>query len=195
MVDQSRIDTLRRRVREDPASVAFAALAEEYRRGGLLTEAVDTCRAGLERHPAYISARVTLARALAALGELDAAAAEYENVIEVAPENLAAQRGLAELCLRRDDVPRALDLFRAAAVLAPQDTELRETVATLEHRMGDRAVPPGGPTLHLVSDEDLPGEWSFLDTPAAARQVRALERFLTQIRHARPTRAALAASR
>lgn len=214
MVDQSRIDTLRRRVREDPASVAFSALAEEYRRAGLLTEAVETCRAGLERQPGYVSARVTLARALSALGDLDAATSEFARVIDAAPENLAAQRDLGELYLRRGDLSAALLRYRVASELAPQDAELREAVTGLERRLGGRDVPPAGglvvpfqaltgrphkeedPALHLVSDEDLPGEWRFVDPATAARQLRGLEQFLAQILHARgPDQSARVASR
>lgn len=93
----SRIEELERRVQQDPASIAFGALAEEYRRAGRLEDAIVVCRAGLERHPSYLSARVTLGRALQALGQLDDARAEFERVIDVAPDNLAAIRALAEL--------------------------------------------------------------------------------------------------
>ena len=68
MADSPRIEELRRRVQLDPASIAFAALAEEYRRSGRFEEAVATCEAGLQRHPAYLSARVTMGRALLEMG-------------------------------------------------------------------------------------------------------------------------------
>lgn len=97
MSDNSRIDDLRRRVQADPTSIAFAALAEEYRRAGLYEEAVEVCRSGLTRHPAYISARVTLGRALIELNQLDEAKMELDQVLSIAPENLAAVRALAEL--------------------------------------------------------------------------------------------------
>ena len=89
---ESRLEELKRRVERDPATVSFAALAEEYRRLGRFAEAIETCRAGLQRHPSYTSARVTLGRALIELGDLDTAAAELEQVLRVAPENLAAIR-------------------------------------------------------------------------------------------------------
>lgn len=92
-----RIEELRRRVRLDPASIAFAALAEEYRRAGRPEEAIATCKVGLRRHPAYVSARVTLGRALIDLGRYGEAREELEQVIKMAPENLAAIRGLAEI--------------------------------------------------------------------------------------------------
>ena len=97
MPENPRIEELRRRVQLDPASIAFAALAEEFRRMGRYEEAIETCRGGLQRHPAYLSARVTLGRALIETGEYDAAREELETVLRSAPENLAAIRGLAQI--------------------------------------------------------------------------------------------------
>ncbi|HTM27652.1 MAG TPA: tetratricopeptide repeat protein [Vicinamibacterales bacterium] len=88
---------MRRRVQADPASIAFAALAEEFRRLGRYDEAIETCRAGLVRHPAYLSARVTLGRALIEAGDFEGAREELETVLRSAPENLAAIRGLAQI--------------------------------------------------------------------------------------------------
>lgn len=97
MGDTPRIEELRRRIHLDPASIAFAALAEEYRKQGRFDEAIETCMAGLQRHPAYLSAHVTLGRALIAIGRYDEASQQLEEVLRVAPENLAAIRGLAEI--------------------------------------------------------------------------------------------------
>ena len=97
MADSPRIDELRRRVQSDPASIAFAALAEEYRRAGRFEEAIDTCTAGLVRHPSYLSAHVTLGRALIDVGRLEEARGPLQYVLKLAPENLAAIRGLAEI--------------------------------------------------------------------------------------------------
>ncbi|NOT24919.1 MAG: hypothetical protein HOP16_02345 [Acidobacteria bacterium] len=95
--DSSRLDVLRRRVQQDPASIAFAPLAEELRRAGDNFEAVRVCLAGLEHHPAFLSARVTLGRALAALEQFQEARTEFEYVLRVAPDNLLASRSLTEL--------------------------------------------------------------------------------------------------
>lgn len=81
----------------DPASIAFAALAEEYRRVGRFDDAIATCLMGLKRHPSYLSAHVTLGRALVEVGRYDDAREELEFVLRAAPENLAATRGLAEI--------------------------------------------------------------------------------------------------
>ena len=101
--DTPRIDELRRRVDKDPASIAFAQLAEEYRRAGENEEAIRVCRAGLAQHPGYLSARVTLGRALLETGQFDDAQTELEQVIRVAPDNLAAIRALAEIHQKREE--------------------------------------------------------------------------------------------
>jgi len=86
----------------DPASIAFAALAEEYRRAGRFEEAIAACLSGLKRHPSYLSARVTLGCALIEAGRYEQAQEEIEVVLRLAPENLAATRALAEIHQRQE---------------------------------------------------------------------------------------------
>ena len=92
-----RLEGLRRRLQKDPSSIAFAQLAEELRRAGSFTESLEVCRAGLAIHPTYLSARVTLGRALIDLKRIDEAQRELEKVRQSAPENLAAIRALADI--------------------------------------------------------------------------------------------------
>ena len=132
--DSSRLDVLRRRVQQDPASIAFAPLAEELRRAGEHYEAVRVCLAGLEHHPAFLSARVTLGRALAALAQYQEARTEFEYVLKVAPDNLLASRSLAELEAQ-------------CAVAAPQQNpSLEELEAWLARIEADRAAGGGPPS-------------------------------------------------
>ena len=147
MADAQRIEGLRRRVQKDPASIAFAQLAEECRRAGRYEEAVDVCRADLKLHPGYLSARVTLGRGLIELDNLDAALAELEHVLKSAPENLAAIRGLAEIHHRKGSLPQALAQYRAALALARNDPDLQEQVDALARQV----EPPPPP----ASDDGL----------------------------------------
>src|SRR5262245_13257240 len=80
---------------EDTA--AFGAIAERFRRGGALEQAVSLCRDGLQKFPDHVSARVTLGWALLDLGKYEEARIELEQVMRRAPDNLAAIRGMAEL--------------------------------------------------------------------------------------------------
>ena len=120
MSENPRIDELRRRVDKDPSSIAFAQLAEEYRRGGDFQQAVKVCRDGLARHPGYLSAQVTLGRALMELQEYDDAGKELEAVLQVAPDNLAAIRALADIHQRRGDAPEAIDVLAKVESPKPQ---------------------------------------------------------------------------
>jgi tetratricopeptide (TPR) repeat protein len=165
--DHPRIEELRRRVEADPASIAFAQLGEEYRRAGNVPEAIRVCRAGLVRHPGYLSARVTLGRALLEHNELDAARAELELVLQSAPENLAAVRGLAEIHHRRGDVAAALAQYRTALQLARHDPDLEQTIADLERELNAK---PKTPTAAL-SLEEVQAE--FLNAFGGAKTVDA----------------------
>jgi len=131
--DSPRIEELKRRVQSDPASIAFAALAEEYRRAARYEEAIETCNAGLVRHPSYLSAHVTLGRAFIEVGRLQDARQELEYVLKLAPENLAAIRGLAEIHHRMGE-----DIAEGHADIAIPEPEPAVAVATPD-------VPPNPP--------------------------------------------------
>jgi tetratricopeptide (TPR) repeat protein len=153
MADNQRIEDLRRRVQKDPASIAFAQLAEELRRAHRLPEAVEVCRAGLALHPSYLSARVTLGRTLVELNELEHAEEELNIVLRSAPENLAAMRGLGEIYLRRGQEVQALAQFRAALAIARNDPDLAETVADLARKLEPRK--PSASSEGLTQSEFL----------------------------------------
>jgi len=142
MPESSRIDDLRRRVQKDPASIAFAQLAEECRRAGQCQDAVDICRAGLAIHPGYLSARVTLGRALLETNELEDAQLEFQLVLSSASENIAAIRGLAEAHHRLGNLPEALAQYRAALMLARNDPDLERTVEDLTRQVEPAQARP-----------------------------------------------------
>ena len=142
MSDSPRIDELRRRIQADPASVVFAQLAEECRRAGNNDEAVAICRAGLVHHPNYVTARVTLGRALIELDQLDDAFNELASVLDAAPGNLAAIRGLAEIYQRRGMMSEALVHYRRALQLAQHDTGLSETIERIQQVVQPQPPPP-----------------------------------------------------
>ena len=133
MTEHARIVELRRRVQADPASIAFAQLAEECRRAGDYDQAVDICRAGLAHHPAYLSARVTLGRALTELGRLGEAHTELAIVLDTAPDNLAANRAMAEIFQQRAQMPEALAYYQKALQLAQYDQDLEHAVERIEN--------------------------------------------------------------
>jgi tetratricopeptide (TPR) repeat protein len=180
MPEHPRIEELRRRVQSDPASIAFAQLAEEYRRAGSYEEAVATCRAGLEIHPGYLSARVTLGRSLIELKDLEAAETELAYVLQHASENLSAIRGMAEIHHKRGNLVEALAFYQSALALAKHDPDLEQAVAEISRSLSGEPAPiseEGGLTFEEAADEFLSAlnELSVdkSPTPAATRPVKA----------------------
>ena len=179
MADSPRIQELRRRVHQDPASLSFAPLAEELRRAGRLVEAIETCRTGLARHPEYLSARATLGRALLDQGDLDASLTELSAVLAAAPEHLAALKGVAEIHTRRGDTAAALASYRQALDIAREDPELTRAIADLE-----AAAPPAEREVTASRDGvSCPGPTSCPGT--SSEVVARLEAFLERVLAAR----------
>ena len=129
--------------------MAFAQLAEECRRAGGNDEAVTVCRAGLAYHPGYMSARVTLSRALIELGRLDEAQAELDIVLTAVPDNLPANRALAEIFQQRGLLAEALEQYRRALQLTKYDPSLELEVARLENALSP--PPPPAPRVDKVA--------------------------------------------
>ncbi len=126
------------RLQRDPASLAFAQLADLYRKTGRTGEAIALCREGLTRYPHYTTARLILAKALMSEGELEQALAELTAILEVSPKDLQCHRLAAEIHRRRGRLDAALGHLEEAARLDPGDRESRALLGLL------RAGPPGG---------------------------------------------------
>jgi tetratricopeptide (TPR) repeat protein len=152
MADTPRIEELKRRVQSDPASIAFAALAEEFRRAGRFEEAIATCTAGLVRHPSYLSAHVTLGRSLIEVSRFEDAREELEHVLRLAPENLAAIRGLAEIHHRRGDQGHEHYTDADAARFAAEGDATRAAEAALAEPAAGSA-PPAAPEYRRPHDD------------------------------------------
>lgn len=180
MSDNPRIEDLRRRVQRDPASIAFAQLAEEHRRLAQYQEAVEVCRAGLAVHPTYLSARVTLGRALLELGELEPAQHELQLVLASAPDNLAAIRGIGEILHRKGALTDALAHYRRALGLARNDPDLEQTVADLTRELARRPKVDLGPVAAPTSRPE-------------SSELLTLEQLAQELQHAGNTPSATAA--
>src|SRR6266849_392156 len=101
------------RVRRDPASLAFAQLADLYRKAGRRAEAIAVCREGLQRFPHYTTARLILAKTYQAECDFDKALAELAAIREVSPRDVQSHRLAAEIhrrCGRLDQAATHLDV-------------------------------------------------------------------------------------
>jgi tetratricopeptide (TPR) repeat protein len=121
-----------KKYQEDPASRVFAPLAEAYRKANRVDEAIEIAREGLKVHPNFVGGRVALARALFDKKLYEEVIEELRPVVRDVPDNLVAQRLLAESFLMQGQVAEALSAFKMLLYFAPQDTETANLVRELE---------------------------------------------------------------
>jgi tetratricopeptide (TPR) repeat protein len=138
------------RLAKDPASLAFALLADLYRKAGRIDDAVAVARDGLGRHPHYTTARLILAKALMARQDFGGALAETEAILRLSPKDVQCHRLAAEAYRRLGRIDAAVTSLEAAANLDPGDRESRALLGVL--RAG---VAGGGETAvaRLLADD------------------------------------------
>ncbi len=141
----SRIEEFEKRLQADPNSRMFVQLAEEYRKEGLLENAVEICEEGLKKHPQYPSARVALGRALLESESFDRAAEEFETVLAQVPDNILANKFLGETYHRMGRLDEALQKYQIAQTLAPEDTELEGKIQAARDESAGGAPAPLAP--------------------------------------------------
>jgi len=121
-----------KRFQDDPTSRVFAPLAEAYRKAGLVDEAIEVAREGLTIHPRFMGGRVALARALFDKQLFQEVVDELMPIVEDIPDNLVAQRLLAESCLILGRVAESLCAYKMLLYFSPLDTETARIVQELE---------------------------------------------------------------
>ncbi len=133
-----RIETLRKKLQDDPGSKLFIQLAEEYRKNGEFEDALAVCLKGLEENPCYHSARASLGRLYLEMGKPEEAIKELQRVLHEVPDNLLAKRLLDGIRSSSDPVksPRASEGKRMAR--NGQDPTQTETLAEIYLKQGHR---------------------------------------------------------
>ncbi len=135
MAENPRITDLRKRLEREPGSRLFAQLAEELRKDGEYAEAIRVAKEGLQKHPAYPSARMTLGRALFDSGDVQSARVEFEGVLKGAPDNILASRLLAECFDKLGDLSAAIARYKTTLMMAPGDKQVQLHLEDLEARL------------------------------------------------------------
>ncbi len=156
--DEAWAATVRRyeeRLARDPGSLAFAPLADAYRKAGRIEDAVRLCREGLLRYPEYGTARLILAKALMDAGDHDAALAETRSLLLQTPADAQAHRLAAELCRRLARLDDSVAHLRQVVALDPADRESRLALEMLGGGL------PGGSSLQRVLGDETFVTMSF----------------------------------
>jgi len=115
----SNIERLEKKLEKEPSSIAFAQLAEEYRKVGRIDDAIKTCLEGLKYHPNYWTAYVLLAKCYFEKEEYDKARQYLEDALAGAPDNIHAISLITEVYEKLNMWDKALDKLRILQLLSP----------------------------------------------------------------------------
>ncbi len=131
---------------KDPKSYCFAPLADLYRKLGLLDEAISVAQRGVELHPSYVGGLVSLAKAYFEKGQKQESRAVLERLVTITPENLMAQKLLAQTCLDTGDIAAAEKAFQVVLALNPADSESRIALDSLAKFTAPAKAAPVAPS-------------------------------------------------
>jgi tetratricopeptide (TPR) repeat protein len=149
------IERLQQKIAKDPDSKLFVPLAEEYKKAGMIDEAIGILSQGLERQPHYLSARVSLGKILMGRGLLNEAKEEFLKVIAVIPDNLYAHKKLAEIHQELGDRDSAINELKDVLNLNPTDEWAISTLSVIEK--GTQPIPAENLTLAILSAPEPAG--------------------------------------
>ena len=174
------IEKLKEKVNKDPNSKLFVPLAEEYKKEGLLDEAINVLLSGLEKQPGYSSARVSLGKIYLDKGMRAEATEEFEKVIKLIPDNLYAHKKLAEIYKDTGKTDQAVKSFRAVLKLNPMDEDVVSKLKELEGEAypGETAVEEEAGTESIRESTAYSEKEVIEDTPGSAGAQTVTEKIL-----------------
>ena len=184
------IEKLREKVQKDPNSRLYVPLAEEYRKEGRMDEAIEVLQKGLERHPSYMSARVSLGKIYYAKGQMDEARIEFETVTKSIPDNLFAHKKLAEIYRDTGKKDLAIKAFRTVLNLNPMDEETLNSLSFLEGVSAEQALkklqepvapPEESPSEAMVLEQTTHDQQKVEETKAEETKVEENEESVEEL--------------
>ena len=134
----------------DPTSLAFAPLADAYRKVGRTREAINLCREGLARFQHYTTARLILAKAHLDDGNPEAALAELGVILMTSPRDVQAHRMAAEIHRKAGRWEEARQHLERVVKLDAADREAR---LLLEGLAADGRTEAGSPLSRVLADD------------------------------------------
>jgi tetratricopeptide (TPR) repeat protein len=150
---EERLMQLDERWRRDPSSRIFVQLAEEYRRGGRLVEAMGVLEQGLLAHPSYLSALVALGRCRLENGDPARAADVLEQAVALDATQMVANKLLVEAYLRTGRTDKARERLNLYRLINDRDGEIE----ALERRIEKTVVPsPPRPAVKTAAISQTP---------------------------------------
>jgi hypothetical protein len=112
------------KLRKNPASFVFSRLADCYRKGGDIQQAIEVCTRGLADHPDSITGHIILGRCFLEQEKYKEASIEFVKVIEQDRRNQVALKMLADIYAHQDMKEKAGDLYGFLLTIDPENQSI-----------------------------------------------------------------------
>src|SRR3954463_7900705 len=130
MASSARIDELKKKFDENPRRY-FAPLANEFRKGGDLDQAILICEEFLPQQPGHMSGHIVYGQALFENGRLDESRTVFETALSLDPENLIALRHLGDIARQGGDTKGARTWYQRVLEADPRNEEIAQLMMSL----------------------------------------------------------------
>ena len=157
----------------DPTSSVFVELAKALLDGGDAAKSIDVCQQGLLHHNASVVGRVLWGKALITLGRPAEAMEQFDRAVAIDRDNPHAYNLIGEVLLTKGLYRSALPLLRKAAVLQPNDDQVRRWLEQTQAALNG-GPPPVLPAQSLI-DAEVQNEMKQAAAAGAAAASQAAE--------------------
>jgi len=119
-----KIEDYHKKLGKDPNSLIFLPLAEEYRKIGMIEEAIFYLEEGLKKNPSYTLAKTTLARSYFDAKDILKAKDLATDVLRETPDNVTAMKLKGQILLREGKFDEARIQLQEVMKYRPNDQEV-----------------------------------------------------------------------
>lgn len=146
-MNEGTIESLQEQLKRSPSPRLYSQLAEELKAANRAEESISVLREGAARFPRYLSARVSLGRALFGAGAFAECAEVMKGIMAEDPENVVAIRTLAQAYEAQGDKLEAIKKYKLLRIFVPDDEDLQARITALDLELN----PPAGPKDRVLA--------------------------------------------
>lgn len=141
---------------KDPGSRAFAPLAESYRKLGMIKEAFDVLKHGIQKHPTYTLGYLILGKCYFDNEDYDSCYTTLRPFVGDNTDNLILLKVFGNCCEKIGHLEEALEAYKFLLLNNPRDVEAANKVQILEEDLAVKEEPKQLPQYsdEFSSDED-----------------------------------------
>ncbi|MEO6527800.1 MAG: tetratricopeptide repeat protein [Gemmatimonadaceae bacterium] len=160
MASSARIDELKKKFDENPRRY-FAPLANEFRKGGDLDQAILICEEFLPQQPGHMSGHIVYGQTLFESDRLEDARTVFETALSLDPENLIALRHLGDIAARLGDSAAARRWYERVLEADPRNDEIQALISGLDDNASSAGFASAG------APSESPDEPSWQQAPSS----------------------------